>query len=242
MRDDFPSLLCTKARLGGVRENEDIRDLRRQKFNEDSMGPRRLGMKPKMKRFRDRKVLNEHLNPLKRFLKKQVGRKWNDVYSEIKTANPSDTAVSSHVFEHLFQYVTIDPIIDSETNKVYCREAYGGYRSQIYAGRYYVDTNGFLREPKAKRSRWNYKAPLDKNKVRKINEYVYLLKRESDNTWFEVTYKDVQGTGYSHHTAWFDPGTEYPCQIKGLEIPFLRDKYPAYSRTLSKKDKRKYKL
>lgn len=53
------------------------------------------------------KHLNENLSPLKRFLRSQVGRRWNDVYSEISTNLRSSSAVQQHVRDHLRDFVAI---------------------------------------------------------------------------------------------------------------------------------------
>jgi hypothetical protein len=49
--------------------------------------------------------LNEYLSPLVRFLHQQVGRPWNDVFSEICEHIRLDSAIQKHVRDHLFQYV-----------------------------------------------------------------------------------------------------------------------------------------
>jgi hypothetical protein len=50
---------------------------------------------------RDRKDLNENLNPLKRFLRSNVGRPWSKVYSEICEHIRLDSVVQRHILEHL---------------------------------------------------------------------------------------------------------------------------------------------
>ena len=49
--------------------------------------------------------LNENLAPLKRFLRKQVGRPWNKVYSEISARLRATSAVQQHVRDHVWGYV-----------------------------------------------------------------------------------------------------------------------------------------
>lgn len=62
-------------------------------------------------RSRRNKSLNENLNPLRNFLKKSVGRKWDEVFSEINEVCPNDSAVNAHVYQHLYQYVQLHPLI-----------------------------------------------------------------------------------------------------------------------------------
>lgn len=51
------------------------------------------------------KHLNENLAPLKRYLHKQIGRKWDDVFSEICVHLDTGSTVKMHVREHLNDFV-----------------------------------------------------------------------------------------------------------------------------------------
>ncbi len=53
------------------------------------------------------RCLNEYLNPLVRYLHRQVGRPWNDVFSEICERIRLDSTIQKHVRDHLFQYVQV---------------------------------------------------------------------------------------------------------------------------------------
>ncbi len=53
------------------------------------------------------RYLNEYLSPLIRYLHRQVGRPWNDVFSEICNHIRLDSAIQKHVRDHLFQYVQV---------------------------------------------------------------------------------------------------------------------------------------
>lgn len=50
---------------------------------------------------------NEHLGPLRRYLHSQIGRPWNLVFSEICANIRVDSAVQSHVRDHVFGYVDL---------------------------------------------------------------------------------------------------------------------------------------
>jgi hypothetical protein len=53
------------------------------------------------------KVLNEHLGPLRRYLLAQVGRPWNQVFSEICTHINRSNPVQDHVRDHVWDYVAV---------------------------------------------------------------------------------------------------------------------------------------
>jgi len=59
-----------------------------------------------MKRpYAHRKGLTDLLGPLKRWLQSQVGRPWNDVYSEACEVIKPDSVIRAHIRTHLLQFV-----------------------------------------------------------------------------------------------------------------------------------------
>lgn len=52
-----------------------------------------------------RKGLTDLLGPLKRWLQSQVGRPWNDVYSEACAVIKPDSVIRAHIKTHLLQFV-----------------------------------------------------------------------------------------------------------------------------------------
>ena len=82
-----------------------------------------------------RKELNENLEPLKRYLRRQVGRPWNDVYSEISQHLRPTDAVQQHVRDHVRWEVELHArIIDGE---VYDQPRWGA-RLKLRDGDLYV--------------------------------------------------------------------------------------------------------
>jgi hypothetical protein len=59
-------------------------------------------------RKRVRKMFYDKLRPVERWLARQAGRPWNDVYSEIKKRFDSRTTAGRHIlYDHLLAYVEI---------------------------------------------------------------------------------------------------------------------------------------
>jgi hypothetical protein len=56
------------------------------------------------------KEFNEHLGPLRRYLRKQAGRSWNKVHAEICERLRLDSAIQSHVRDHVEGYVELDVV------------------------------------------------------------------------------------------------------------------------------------
>jgi len=65
------------------------------------------------------KGLNENLAPLGRFIRSQVGRPWDKVFSEIRQAIDTRSAVGLHVMQHLPNFVSTDTFLSGRI--VYCR-------------------------------------------------------------------------------------------------------------------------
>lgn len=170
MRSDISKVLVTTPRVGSRLKNGEVLALRRERITEDYDGPRRTSMKPSHHRYCDRKQLNEYLNPLARFLQKQVGKRWDDVYSEICKHNKRGSAVGEHIFQHLFDYVRAKP-----TASV----------NEWYYHNYYVDESGILQKsPERKWPRFKREQPECWRKT--DDELVWYVQRD-DGCWFEWT-------------------------------------------------------
>jgi hypothetical protein len=73
------------------------------------------------------KWLNENLAPLVRFLRRRVGRPWNEVHAEIAKQLSLDSAVQKHVLDHVWQMIDLHPqVVDGKL--CYSPPWYGGPR------------------------------------------------------------------------------------------------------------------
>lgn len=242
MRDDMKKVLVTTPRVNSSIKNGEVRYLRRQRVYEDYEGPSYSSMKPSHKTHCDRKYLNEYLNPLFRYLESQCGRPWSLIYSEIKKKNPNGSAVSEHIYQHLFVYVELNPVFKNK--KVY---NHTGHYQLYCSSNFYVNRAGILLQPKAARIRWSRAA--DGDGFITINDETILIKRESDSVWFMITYQEPVDILVKYWNNSAGKFTEYVrkdnpglVKIKGIELPRLCGKYPCSSKTLSKKEKKKYKI
>ena len=171
MRDDISKILVTTPRIGSWRKNDEVLYRRRERITEDYDGPTQCSMRPKNPRGRwtERKMLNEYLNPLERFLAKQVGRSWDDVYSEISQCCTRDSAVSGHIYDHLFDYVWVKP---TQVTTEWSRPDY------------FVDGDGIMRRSE-KRERYIRRSRPDS--WRPTNDDLVWHVRNDDGCWFEWT-------------------------------------------------------
>lgn len=87
--------------------------------------PHHESMTERYSKAGERKSFNEFLAPLYRFIHKSVGRRWDDVFSEICSGIKLDSTVQRHVREHVDGYIETNTFIGSD-GKVWVHSKYGG--------------------------------------------------------------------------------------------------------------------
>lgn len=115
MRNDMYKVIVERPRRGGWPQAR----MRPPRDPEDH--PHQEGMKY---RHGNRKWLNENLNPLKRYLDRQVGRRWDLVYSELCRRVDRRNTVQQHIHQHIDDFVATRVLrIDGELQAL---RRYGG--------------------------------------------------------------------------------------------------------------------
>lgn len=141
MRNDMFKVIVERPRRGGGFHAE-----RRTPIDEDS--PARESLRW---RHVDRKWLNENLRPLERYLRQQVGRPWDKVFSEICQGIDRRNTVQQHIHQHLGDYVAVKVVV---IDGIPCEPTRWGEMRPLesaWASRFYVDPcNGLLRANKAR--------------------------------------------------------------------------------------------
>jgi hypothetical protein len=74
------------------------------RLRKDFDGPMRLGMRAGY----GYRSLNENLAPLRRYLRAQLGRPWNKVFSEICAGIDRRNTVQQHIHQHIRDFIAID--------------------------------------------------------------------------------------------------------------------------------------
>jgi len=111
MRDDMFKVIVERPRWGVHKAPR--AKLRRDKFPDRSfVGIRRQAWET----CAWTKHLNENLAPLRRYLHKQVGRQWNDVFSDICKNLDTGSTVKMHVREHIEDFVMVRISFDRQGN------------------------------------------------------------------------------------------------------------------------------
>jgi len=188
MRKDMDKILVTTPRVGSSWKNKEVKEHRRKEREGDYDNlPSYSSMKPKTFNWDDRKQLNEYLNPLVRYLSKNCNRPWDKVYSEICKNMDRRGIVQDHIFQHLFDYVELNPIFK---NKKPHSTGYGSLHRLYKNGwTFYVDNNGILKEPKDKRPPWR-KTEANPDLIKTDESSVFIIRRQSDGVWFKATLEE----------------------------------------------------
>src|SRR5215510_13817018 len=78
----------------------------------DDLPSRVSGSRSKYIRSREVKYFSDLIGPLRRFLRKNVGRPWDQVYSEMKIHLDDRKVAGRHIFEHVGDMVETHAFID----------------------------------------------------------------------------------------------------------------------------------
>lgn len=104
MRSDFNRVLTEDPRYGSRTK---FREYRRAKenavFDEEFSGGKESMMARRRAAKGSRKTFGDHLSPLRRWVEKQVGRRWDDVYSEVCELFDRRSQIKDHVHVHLLR-------------------------------------------------------------------------------------------------------------------------------------------
>lgn len=103
MRPDMAKVLVERPRCGGYLDFGD-RLARFERRSRDRDDHDVLPFRMKTGAFKT-KYLNENLAPLRRFLRRSIGRRWDDVHAEIRRYLRTTNPVQLHVMQHVEDYV-----------------------------------------------------------------------------------------------------------------------------------------
>jgi len=145
----------------------------------------------------NRKGLTDLLGPLKRWLQSQVGRPWNDVYSEACAVIKPDSIIRAHVKTHLLEFVL-------RTTFMHEREAWYFDRwgraclvlsEQSRWRRFYVHPETGMLEaiPRKPRSYWEAQKRQEPVTVQWISNR--LARKQIRGLWFECYFEVVPVDG-----------------------------------------------
>lgn len=181
MRSDMQKIIVERPRRGG-------RGLihRPHREGEEKEGyPKLEGMK---RRWKDHKELSDNLNPLWRYLDKQVGRPWDSVWSEISAMLDFRSVLGFHVKSHIDQHVERHVVI--RDGKPYSIGRFNSGWTLVHG--LYVDPRDGILRCHGSRFGWHnmdgtpYRKPIDPDgwKARKLDDGTEA--RFIDGAWYRI--------------------------------------------------------
>lgn len=257
MRPDFHKVLCERPRHKPF--NADKRH-RKDNLDYEDM-PTKENMKINHIRGWGGKELTDHIAPLYRYLNYQVGRKWDDVYSEIRKTivgkNPN--AVKGHILQHIFGFGGVELHSYPIGNKRYSNNGY--YHSgprELNNDQLYVDDEGVVRKYKNNKKKVNYVQAIKEkwmktarhlpngNQARKINGLWFeiilspILESQILTSWSEPNKYTL--TRYATHTVLSNDVLGIRGEVKDFERIYKAKVYASAKHAMSSKDLKKYEL
>ena len=145
MRRDMHKVLTTRPRYGGNAELKSYdkknrpRETRHFKGAEVDLRPKQESMRKRHRVDWNGKEFSDYLAPLERYLRKQAGRPWDDVWSEICEIFRGNGTQMRHIRQHIKWEVdgiphSGEPFFDHKEKH---RPSFGAV---------YVDENGIVRK------------------------------------------------------------------------------------------------
>lgn len=119
--------------------------------------------------------LNEHLGPMRRFLRSNVGRPWNKVHQELCEHVNFDNPVQSHVLAHVFDYV--QQHVEIRGREVFSLDRWRGSRPLDPGTMYICPSTGLLKLVRASVS----SSPPQRLRLGKLTQY-----HRRDDAWWEL--------------------------------------------------------
>jgi len=173
MRPDMFKVIVERPRLGGGK----CRKGRRLDYDDlpsyEGMG------RPSQVRYYWQS-LNENLSPLRRFLERRVGRRWDEVYAEICANLRPQSTVQQHVRDHL------DDFVDRRV-KVAADGSLQSFPKNKWVGPFYVDPrDGVLRRSPARKRTPPPAKPPSHAVVGRERELIKV-----NGIWYWVVFADV---------------------------------------------------
>src|ERR1051326_863425 len=182
MRSDMAKVIVERPRYGsGLPTKGKGYERRRQRVAWEDQ-PKREGIKV---RGGGRKALNEHLSPLRRYLERKVGQRWDKIFADVCRYLDRNSAVQDHVRDHLEDYVATCVIV---VDGVLCHGDGYGIGRALHSLFYVCPRTGVLRKNRRPRAWWRMERPAQPH-IRFIDHLTRLIRE--DGVWYILEFRAV---------------------------------------------------
>jgi hypothetical protein len=186
MRADMAKVICERPRHGGDGgKSIPKKGTKKRVHKELETGNERGSEGMKLNYGWDTKHFGEHLNPLRGYIRSCIGRKWDDVYSEVCSHINKDSVVQSHILTHLLQFIELNAYVENGIayHSKPIRHEVSSYTVAI------VDENGtVIANPNATRQNKNRTTKKAQNYY-KVGDKFYL--KDEEGIFYECTLTEI---------------------------------------------------
>jgi hypothetical protein len=195
MRPDMHKVVIERPRYGhgDKYHNYRARNERGAPFGargrpDESDGHDHLPAKQGMRRPHKTRYFSDHLGPLKRFLRSRVGRRWDDVYSEIRAGLSTGSTTHQHILSHIGDFIRVH-LERGADGRLYDVSRRNGFARGSVDGLYVDPDTSILcwageRRPWRSRRRQKVEEP----EIRRIDGKPY---RRINGCWFEGVEREL---------------------------------------------------
>jgi hypothetical protein len=138
------------------------------------------------------KYFSDHLGPLRRWLRSQVGQPWNVIYSRLCRQLDTRTLLGQHILSHVWD--DVERHVTLIDGVLYCHPEWGGFRplENPYRDRFYVhpETGLLCIVPKAARREKGQPQVCDRMDIDSHHQY-----RQVNEIWYLITFADFPTSG-----------------------------------------------
>lgn len=183
MRADMKQVLIERPRSGWRKKHQRTNKPRVTDWNGTDVDVERAPPRPPKTKYFD-----DLLGPLRKYLRRQVGRPWNKVHSEICAGIDRRSVTGRHLMEHVFREVSTDCVLDANGKPAKGIHDYR-HRDRPLEGLYVHPRTGLLRwiEPDTKREwreYWNRRHLVETPHLRSFGAGHFALCRAG--IWYAV--------------------------------------------------------
>ncbi len=228
MRQDMYKVIVERPRRKGWDADNDrhiskqrLRHLVQEDCNDEEL---ELGQ---IDRLWKTKKLNENLSPLVRFLRKNVGRPWDEVYSELRENLRMDSAVQYHVVQHLRYFVHLD-VVMGDDGHIYREYGSWFYNEQALdlPSKYYRAQDVFYVHPETKilcvavpKGKKEHKQEAEQKKLYahvQVNKFLQF--RHINGSWKAVELAEIPTTNKDGFTTVYDRARGVNMEVRNYKM------------------------
>lgn len=193
MRADMDKVIVERPRIGSRAPSRKKGYRKLQQSTPIDEAPKR---EPMLGRWKGRnKWLNEHLGPMRRFLRSNIGRPWNKVHQELCEHVSFDNAVQGHVLEHIDDYIYKHVEVE-DRSRVFLKHASYWFGHRLRPGEMYVcPSTGILRKVNVDRRQANQ----ERVSVSPTKQFHF-----RDNLWWEVQVRSSRNARPDLWDVWLE--------------------------------------